>query len=325
MKKSTSIIVTFLILFFVLITFEAKAGWRFWKEETCQSMIDPIINRPLVLTLLTKNGDDMDYIKEKCYQLILKDGDYKELYAYYQFYKHVDEMNARYNQKNNKYKDQAPNNIYHYMLFYANQNSRDFDHKTKSFKKEQGIYEQELKDFEDAMTQEEKIKAFSYIADNLATGKEGWVKVNDYKKSFEYLKKAAEAGDPRSQSKLAECYILGSDWMRKILLPKDNIAAYKWTYLSTLHSTQGSWEYNYIKGKRIKTLEHMTTSREIQKAKQEAQTWLDQNKEFIKNHPLKIIPMTEEEIRIEETKTEKFIKDYKLDKPLSNNTNQQNQ
>lgn len=323
MKKSTSIIVTFLILFFVLITFEAKAGWRFWKEEACQSMIDPIINRPLVLTLLTKNGDDMDYIKEKCYQLILKDGDYKELYAYYQFYKHVDEMNARYNQKNNKYKDQAPNNIYHYMLFYANQNSREFDHKTKSFKKEQGIYEQELKDFEDAMTQEEKIKAFSYIADNLATGKEGWVKVNDYKKSFEYLKKAAEAGDVISQTKLGECYFAGSDFMNKFKIQKDFIKSYKWTYISTIHSEQQSNIYDY-RVKALEILKQKMMPQQTQQAQQQAKIWLDQNKDFIKSHPLKIIPMTKEEIASEKAKTEKFIKDYGLDKSVStNNTNQQ--
>lgn len=323
MKKYTSIIVTFLILFFVLIAFEAKAGWRFWKEETCQSMIDPIINRPLALTLLTKNGDDMDYIKEKCYQLILKDGDYKELYAYYQFYKHVDEMNARYNQKNNKYKDQAPNNIYHYMLFYANQNSRDFDHKTKSFKKEQGIYEQELKDFEDAMTQEEKIKAFSYIADNLATGKEGWVKVNDYRKSFEYLKKAAEAGDAKSQTYLGYSYFTGLDWMKKIQTEKNYTKCYKWLYLATLHSSNQIYVHKETSDA-LETMKENMTLQQFQEAKQEAQTWLNQNKDFIKNHPLKIIPMTKEEIASEKAKTEKFIKDYGLDKSVSNNnTNQQ--
>ena len=320
MKKSTSIIVTFLILFFVLITFEAKAGWRFWKEETCQSMIDPIINRPLVLTLLTKNGDDMDYIKEKCYQLILKDGDYKELYAYYQLYKYADKAlkGAR------KGRDETANNIYHYMLFYANQNSRDFDHKTKSFKKEQGIYEQELKDFEDAMTQEEKIKAFSYIADNLATGKEGWVKVNDYKKSFEYLKKAAEAGDYSSQGALGIRYFLGSDRYNKFTFEKNYIEGYKWIYLSTLHSTQDEY-YRELSLKSFRILERKITSQQISDAENLSKIWLKENSEFIKNHPLKIIPITEEEIAIERDKTKKLIKDYELDKPLlNNNINQTN-
>ena len=247
----------------------------------------------------------------------MRDGNHKELYAYYQLYKYAD--NALKIAK--KGKDEAPNNIYHYMLFYANQNSREFDFKTNSFKNELGFYEQELKDFESNMTQEEKIKAFSYIADNLATGKEGWVKVNDYKKSFEYLKMAAEAGDNKSQTYLGYSYFTGLDWIKKIEVEKNYIQCYKWLYLSTSHSEQ----QKYVRNETLDALKTMTknmTPQQINQAKKQSKIWLDQNKEFIKNHPLKIIQMTKKEIELEKAKTEKFIKNYELDKPISNNTSQ---
>ncbi len=305
------------VVFFLLFAFEAKASWKFWgeKEESCEGMVDPIINKPLTLTILTKSSEDIDYIKKKCYQLILKDGNHKELYAYYKLYEYTDKAlkQAR------KGQDETPNNIYHYMLFYANQNSREFDPKTNSFKKERGLYEQELKSFEDSATQEEKIKAFSYIADNLATGTEGWVKINDYKKSFEYLKKAAEAGDVKSQAYLGYSYFTGLDWMKKIQVEKNYIQCYKWLRLSTLHSEQQS----YVRDETLDALKTMTmnmTPQQLQQARQQAQIWLDQNKEFIKNHPLKIIPIAREKITSEKAKTKKFIKDYELGKSFSNNS-----
>ncbi len=61
------------------------------------------------------------------------------------------------------------------------------------------------------------------------------------------------------------------------------------------------------------------TAQQIQQGKEEANIWLRKNREFIKNHPLKIISMTEEEIKIEKEKTEKFVKENNLDKPLQTN------
>ena len=66
------------------------------------------------------------------------------------------------------------------------------------------------------------------------------------------------------------------------------------------------------------------TPQQINQANKQSKIWLDQNKEFIKNHPLKIIQMTKKEIELEKAKTEKFIKNYELDKPISNNTSQPN-
>ena len=309
----------------VTFAFEANAGWKFWeKKEICEKLVEPIVNksiRSLILSIKGKEDIDhktkeMDRVKNECYQSILKTGDYKELYAYYLFYKYADDALKVANKGN----DNAPNNIYHYMLFYANQNSRDFDQKTNSFKKEHGLYEKELKDFEDKMTQEEKIKSFSYIADNLATGTEGWVKKHDYRKSFEYLKRAAEAGDYSSQNALGIRYFLGSDRYNKFTFEKNYVEGYKWIYLSTIHSTQDDY-YRKLSLKSFSILKKKMILYQIHDAEQQAKIWLGENKEFIKNHPLKIIIATQEEIKSEQEKTQKFIKDYGLDKSLSNSTN----
>ncbi len=323
-----------MVVVFFLVAFEANAGWKFWERKgICEKLVEPIVNKSLssfISGVKDKEGishkrKEMDHVQQECYKSILKTGDYKELYAYYLIYKYFDEALTKYRKRDQENIDPAPNNIYHYMLFYANQNSRDFDPKTNSFKNEQGLYEQELKDFEGNMTQEEKIKAFGYIADNLATGKEGWVKTNDYRKSFEYLKMAAEAGDIKSQAYLGYSYFTGLDWMKRIQVEKDYIQCYKWLYLSTLHSSQQS----YVKKETLEALKTMTkniTPQQLHQAQQQAKIWLDQNKDFIKNHQLKIISMTEEEVAAEKVKTDKFIKEYGLDKPLSNNnTNQPNQ
>lgn len=304
--------VAFLALFCFGINNEARAGWFDKKEETCQKLVDDFIAQGVAGIANMKLAN---YTKDKCYEIILSSGNYKELYAYYRFYKYADEINTKYNKRNNVNKDLAPNDAYYWMLFYANQNSREFDPKTQIFKKEQGLYEQELKDFEDQMNQEEKIKSFSYVADNLATGKEGWVKIHDYKKSFEYLKKAAEAGDVKSQLYMGYSYFTGNDWMNKFKIKKDFIGCYKWLYTSTKHSQQKSFVYNDTK-KAINTMLSNMTQTQIQQAKKEANIWLEQNKDFIKNHPLKIIPMTDKEIKQEREKTDKFIKDYKLNHPL---------
>jgi TPR repeat protein len=296
------------ISFSALFIFEAQAGWKFWeKRGICEKLVEPIIKKPLIVTLLTKSGEDMDCIKKKCYELILKDGDYKELYAYYQLYKYADKVL----QEARNGKDETPNNIYHYMLFYANQNSREFNPKTNSFKKEQGLYEQELKDFEDAMTQEEKIKAFSYIADNLAFGKEGWVKVNDYEKSFEYLKKAAEAGDRFSQAELGACYFGGGDRFYKFEFPKSYVEAYAWTYLSTTHSEQKSSQYEMSK-KMLKIISSAASKQEINESKQQIETWLKNNKIFINRYPLKIIKTSKREEENDKKKTQEIIKKYNM-------------
>ncbi len=64
MKKLILKIALFLTLLPVLFVFEANAGWKFWKkEENCQSLVESVINKPLIITLLSKNGKDMDYIK----------------------------------------------------------------------------------------------------------------------------------------------------------------------------------------------------------------------------------------------------------------------
>lgn len=312
-NKSATLVIGLLLV----LTLANFSWWR--RGESCKILVDDFIAQG---ASGIRNMKLSTYVKDKCYEIILSTGDYKELYAYYNFYKYADEINAKYNKKNNIDKDLAPNDVYHWMLFYANQNSREFDQKTQTFKKEQGLYEQELKDFEEKMTQEEKIKSYSYIADNLAAGKEGWVLKNDYQKSFEYLKRAAEAGDVKSQDGLGASYLSGTDWMNKFQIEKNYIDGYKWIYLSTLHSVQRKYLYD----QKVKDLQTLTqnfkmTQTQIHQAKQQAQIWLDQNKEFIKNHPLKIIPMTTQEIEAGKEATNKFIKDYGLDKPLPANQN----
>jgi hypothetical protein len=276
----------------------------FWekKEESCKSLVDMVIKKRYI-------GEAADKILAVCNQKV-RTGDYEELYAYYRIYKAVDKS----------FQDKMPANKYHWMLFYANENSREFDSKTQEFKKPQGLYGQELKDFEEQMTQEEKIKSFAYIADNLAVGKEGWVLKNDYQKSFEYLKRAAEAGDYGSQINLGSSYFSGTDWMNKFIIEKNYIDAYKWIYLATLHSEQKSYPHNRtIDGLKILAKNFNMTQNQIHQAKAQAKIWLDQNQEFIKNHPLKIIKMTDEEVKLGKEETNKFIKDYQLDKPLSKN------
>ncbi len=320
-KNASRLLVVYCIL---IVSLEAKAWLGFSKEKgICESLVEPIISRslPSLISDIKSQEDialkknEMDHAQNECYKSILSNGDYKELYAYYLFYKYSDEALTKYRTKSQDNIDPAPNNIYHYMLFYANQNSRDFDPKTNSFKKEQGLYEQELKDFEEAMTQEEKAKAFGYIADNLAVGKEGWVKVNDYQKSFEYLKKAAEAGDVGMQSALGASYFLGKDWMNKFEIEKNFIKGYKWMYLATIHSNQLNHEY-MLHQTSLNKMKKMMEKYQIAESKKLIKIWLNQNKDFIKNHPLKITPMTKEEVASEKDKTEKFIKDYGLDQPL---------
>ena len=294
----------------------ASKSFSFWendKRTECEKVVDQIINQG-VISILPVNSDKLTHAKNSCYDFILKDGDRRDLYAYYRFYKFVDDLHLKYNKRD---ESQNVKNIYHWMLFYANQNSRDFDLKTQSFKSEQGLYEQELKDFEDKMTQEEKIKSFAYIADNLAMGKEGWVKVHDYKKSFEYLEKAAEAGDVKSQIYLGYSYFTGLDWIKRIRVEKDYIQCYKWLYLSTLHSKQKE----YLRNETLEAISMMSKNinkKQIQQAKQMAKIWFKRNKKILESHPLEIIPMTKEEIKIEKEKTDKFIKENHLNQPLIN-------
>ncbi len=307
--KTLLLPIGFLLLLSIslLTTSESFSFWGGDDLGTCEGIVNNSIKTKSVDANATK-------IVEVCAKGA-RTGSHKELYSYFKIYDLVDRS----------FKDQMENNRYHWMLFYANENSRDFDPKTNSFKKEQGLYEQELKDFEDAMTQEEKIKAFAYIADNLAVGKEGWVKVNDYKKSFEYLKKAAEVGDIGMQSALGASYFLGNDWMNKFKIEKNFIEGYKWMYLATIHSEQFAHEYK-IHQKSLNRMKIMMQKSEIIESKKLINAWLKENSNFIKNHPLKITTMTKEEIAKEREKTNKFIEEYELDKPLpKNNINQNNQ
>ncbi len=301
-------------ILFLLVAFEAKADW-FWKRRgPCETMVEPIVNKPLILTLVLKNKKDVDRAQHGCYQSILKDGDHRELYAYYKLYKYADDGLKR----THKGEDKAPNNIYHYMLFYANQNSRIFDEKTQYFKNEQGLYEQELKDFEDQMNQEEKIKSFAYIADNLATGTEGWVKIHDYRKSFEYLKKAAEAGDAVSQHELGACYFLGRDRYIKFNFEKNHIKSFKWIFLSTKHSKQGS--YNYEESNRaLRIVKKEMTAAELREADSQIEKWLKENEGFIKKHPLEINKMSKGEVKSLKQEYQKFIKENNLNQTPSTN------
>jgi len=277
------------------ITLCVITAYYFWHQQnTCRGMVETTIKQGV----LGLRKESINHVKNACYDLITKAGDYRELYAYYKLYKYVDDLNN----------DKGQNDIYYWMLFYANQNSREFSN-------ERGLYEQELKDLENHMTQEEKIKSFSYVADNIVTGNEGWVKKHDYQKSFEYLKKAAEAGDNISQRKLGECYFAGSDFMNKIEIPKNLVESYKWIYISTLYSEQKSYFYDYA-NRSLKVLEKSMNSEQIKKSTYFAEVWLKQNSEFVESHPLKIIGMTHEEVKLEQEKTKKFIKEYNLDKSL---------
>ena len=286
-----------LVTLFLFISFEARADWLWRKKETCENMVDNMIESGLD----GLKEENLNHVKHGCYAIILKTGDHKELYSYYRSYKYIDDLN----------KGKGANNIYHYMLLYANQNSRDFDQKTQSFKKEQGLYEKELKEFEDNMTQEEKAKAFSYIADNLATGKEGWVKIHDYYKSFEYLKRAAEAGDRFSQVELGTCYFFGADRFFKFNFSKSYIEAYKWTYISTKHSETNSYEHG-IALKNLKKIRLGMINAQIIEAKQEANLWLKNNKEFINKNPLRVLQMSKEEIEKATQESKEIIKNYNM-------------
>ena len=298
----------------------ASKSFSFWendKRTECEKVVDQIINQG-VISILPVNSDKLTHAKNSCYDFILKDGDRRDLYAYYRFYKFVDDLHLKYNKRD---ESQNVKNIYHWMLFYANQNSRDFDLKTQSFKSEQGLYEQELKDFEDKMTQEEKIKSFSYIADNLAVGKEGWVKFHDYRKSFEYLKRAAEAGDNFSQSELGTCYFYGADRFSKFSFEKDYNKAHKWTYLATKHSTTNSYDYKII-SKNLKAIELTMTKKQITESKKEVGIWLKNNDNFVKNNPLKIIKMTDGEMKNAKKEAQEIVKKYNMFPP--SNINQTN-
>jgi hypothetical protein len=316
-KSSSRISVKSLLLvtvpLFLLALFVSTEKIGFLKKvKTCEQMVDEFVK----VDHRDIKTERANHVKDACYDIVLKTGNPKELYAYYRFYKHADDINAKYNQKNNKDKDLAPNDVYHWMLFYANQNSRIFNDKTGNFENEYGLYEQELKDFEEAMSQEERIKSFSYIADNIATGEEGWVKTHDYNKSFEYLKKAAEAGDYSSQNALGIRLFIGSDRYNQFPIEKDYVQGYKWIYLSTLHSRQDSY-YRDLSLKSFDILKKQVTQKQINQAKDLAGIWLRQNSAFLENHPLQIIPISEEEIRVEKEKTEKFIKERGLDIQLS--------
>lgn len=318
--KTLLLPIGFLLLLSIslLTTSESFSFWGDDKRTECEKVVDQIVKQGII-SAFPINSDKITHAKNSCYDVILKDGDHRDLYAYYRFYKFVDELHLKYNKRDNS---QNVKNIYYWMLFYANENSRDFDPKTNSFKKEQGLYEQELKDFEDAMTQEEKIKAFAYIADNLAVGKEGWVKVNDYKKSFEYLKKAAEVGDNFSQSELGTCYFYGADRFSKFSFEKDYNKAYKWTYLATKHSVTNSYDYKIVL-KNLKSIELVMTKKQIAESKQEIGIWLKNNNNFVKNNPLKISKMTEDELKKAKKEAQEKIKKYSLFPLNPNNQNNQ--
>ena len=50
---------------------------------------------------------------------------------------------------------------------------------------------------------------------------------------------------------------------------------------------------------------------QIKEAKKVADKWLAENVEFVKSHPLKITPMTKEEIDIAKRKTKEMMEKYK--------------
>ncbi|MES2678087.1 MAG: hypothetical protein V4612_07255 [Pseudomonadota bacterium] len=273
---------------------DAKADWFGKKEESCKNLVDKGIGSKAFLKVNYKKIYDICAEKSKT-------GDYLEIYSRYTFYKYIDKS----------FQDKMEANKYHWMLFYANQNSREFDSKTKEFKKEQGLYEQELKDFEEQITQEEKIKSFSYIADNLATGNEGWVLKHDYQKSFEYLKRAAEVGDLFSQAELGACYFGGGDRFYKMEFPVNYVEAYKWTYLSILHSKQKNTAFESSK-KMLDIISSKASKIEIMQAKKDANNWLKQNEKFIKSHPLEIVNITKEQAEIDKKQTQEIINKYEM-------------
>lgn len=284
------------LLLFILLLLGVAIWNHFQYRKTCRGFVE--------ISIRTKT---VDYNAQKIIEVCAaqaKTGDYRELYAYYGIYRYVDQS----------FQDKMENNKYHWMLFYANQNSRDFDSQTQSFKKENGLYEEELKSFEEQMTQEEKIKSFHYIADNLATGKEGWVKRNDYHQSFEYLKKAADAGDVESQGALAEAYFLGQDRYNKFKIKKDYKQAYAWLYISTKHSTQKSY-HNRLLHEALKIVSAEMDKEEIKEAQNISKLWLTNNRNFIQSHPPKIVEMTKSEITKVQNESEKFIQDYNLNQP----------
>jgi hypothetical protein len=137
------------------------------------------------------------------------------------------------------------------------------------------------------------------------------------------LKKAAEVGDYLSQGALGVRYFLGMDRYNKFKIEKNYIEGYRWIFISTQHSKQDT-DYHNKSLEAFKILKKKMTQTQTKEAKQKAQTWLVQNREFIKNHPLKIIPISEEEVQKEKAKTEKFTKDYKLNQPLPINDQKQN-
>ena len=292
-----------IIILILLISLASlvKFDWVFDKKsDDCKVMVDRLIEYPRV-GLQEKN---LSKIKDDCYAKILKSGSYKDLYAYYRMYKFIDNLSN----------DKGADNIYHWMLFYANENSRIFNDLSGEFEKEHGLYEKELKQFEDNMTQEERMKSFAYIADNLATGKAGWVKKNNYKKSFEYLSRAAEEGDVKLQIYLGYSYFTGRGWMNKVKVDRDYSKCYKWLHLSTIHSKQKK----YLRTETIESLNKISQSmspKEIYNAKNMVDIWLEKNSKFVKNNPLVIIKMTEEEVEIEKKKTQHFIIKYNLNNP----------
>jgi len=271
------------------------------RRNECEVMVDSLISNPIE----GMKKANLDKIKNDCYEKILDRGSYRDLYAYYRMYKFVDVLNN----------DKGEDNIYHWMLFYANENSRIFNESTGAFEKSYGLYYRELKDFENNMTQEEKKKSFAYLADNIATGKEGWVKKHDYQKSFEYLKKAAEEGDVKLQIYLGYSFFTGRDWMNKLDVEKDYRKCYKWLYISTLHSSQ----QEYLRLETLTSLKNLQTKmsyKDILYSKELAKTWFKENDKFVMNNPLKIIKMTKKKINTEKKRTKDFIKQYNL-----NNTN----
>ena len=253
------------------------------NEETCRRLVD--LNIKDGVEAIERN---VGHIKDVCTDSVNKTGDHQELYAYYKLYEYVGKINDI---KDQKYR-------YHWLLYYANQNSS-------------GKYQKELEDLESQMTQGEKAEAFLRISFSLAAEQNlNLIKKHDFEKSSEYLKKAAEAGSSFAQSELGGCYYDGEDRFYQVKFPKDYVEAYKWSYISTQHSEQKKYDYD-VTSKRLAMIKSKMSDDQIKEARKVADKWLAENVEFVKSHPLKITSMKKEEIDIEKRKTKEMMEKYK--------------
>lgn len=272
------------VTYLTIATFASLSLFSYFRnEETCRKLVD--LNIRDGVSAIEKN---VGHIKNVCTDSVNKTGDYRELYAYYKLYKYVGELN---NVKDQRHR-------YHWLLYFANQNS-------------EGKYQKELKDLENEMTQGEKAEAFLHISFYLSTEENlNLIKKHDFEKSSEYLKRAAELGNWFAQAELGACYYDGKDRVYQIEFRKDYVEAYKWVFISMQHSEQRKYDYD-IASKRLGMIKSKMSGDQIKEAKEASDKWLTENTDFVKSHPLKITPMTKEEIDIEKRKTKEMMEKYK--------------